>query len=756
MSYIYGWLITAPNQYQLSGGRDGLKNYYTYAYHIKNDDSYSNFKGMNYPYGDNIFFTDGHPLLSTLLKLCGDEASFTRTHSVGILNIILLLNVFLLFFVCYYLLKEFGVGKWVSLLFCLGMTLLSPQIFRMTGHFALSYSIALPLSWLFTVKFLKNKKRRDVLLLLLGTNLLWLFTHAYLGIICISFSLVIGVIDYFLENEGKLKGYLKLLSVLIVPVLLFLFVSKLSDSHTNRTDNPSGFFNYNAQIDDVFIAHHAPLRPVYDYITNNHVSLNFEAWSYIGLSTTLLFVYFVIRWLIQSVKNRKIEFQTVHLKEGKLKVSLLASLVLFVFALAIPFMLFPQLLEIIPFIKQFRSTGRFAWPFHFVALVISATIFQRFYEESKNNKRRILFTTLLLSAAFFNIIEGLPYHLEVGSFGTKDFNVLNYEMLSDEYQKSIKSIDSKKYQAIMTLPYYFQGSESFSRPSYDIPLEASMVLGYHTNLPVVNTNLGRTSIWENKNLVQLTSPNYYKKEVEKDFTDTRPLIIIKSNDPITQSETYIFSKCVLIKEGEFFSLYSLEVNELFKNNSKEIFQEFQDKRDELLNWKQFLVSNTSGFLYYNDFENLKSTKPFRDKGGFQSFKKGLNVYEEFAPGTFKMKQEYVLSLWMNNKEQDALNLWFRLILQSYNDETEEWEDLLTTFPEQAETIYGDWSLMEMPFNLENNSNKIRIITKGKDNSKASLYFDDLLIREKGVDVYKLYEDKKVLFYNNQEIHLTDN
>jgi hypothetical protein len=43
-----------------------------------------------------------------------------------------------------------------------------------------------------------------------------------------------------------------------------------------------------------------------------------------------------------------------------------------------------------------------------------------------------------------------------------------------------------------------------------------------------------------------------------------------------------------------------------------------------------------------------------------------------------------------------------------------------------------------------------IITKGKENAIQELFADDLLIKENGVDVYKLINDNE-LFYNNHQI-----
>jgi hypothetical protein len=48
--FFYHKIILAPNDVIFSEHRDGIKNYYTFYYHIVHDASYINFAGMNYPY----------------------------------------------------------------------------------------------------------------------------------------------------------------------------------------------------------------------------------------------------------------------------------------------------------------------------------------------------------------------------------------------------------------------------------------------------------------------------------------------------------------------------------------------------------------------------------------------------------------------------------------------------------------------------------------------------------------------------------
>ncbi|MES2622579.1 MAG: hypothetical protein V4615_17150, partial [Bacteroidota bacterium] len=46
---------------------DGYKNFYTLAYYVKHDRGF-HFSGMNFPFGENILFTDNQPFISLVLS----------------------------------------------------------------------------------------------------------------------------------------------------------------------------------------------------------------------------------------------------------------------------------------------------------------------------------------------------------------------------------------------------------------------------------------------------------------------------------------------------------------------------------------------------------------------------------------------------------------------------------------------------------------------------------------------------------------
>ena len=286
---------------------DGIKNYFTYAYQIKHGESYLNFSGMNYPYGEHFMYTDCHPVLANLFKFLSTKFDFVKEHSIGILNFLMILSILLTFIISYLLLLEFKISKWFSVLFAISITVLAPQIFRMGGHFSLSYSVAIPLSWLLLLKTQDAVRKYLFYILLFLNTIFWLFIHAYLGLIVLFFLLSLVSINFFREKakRSKLILYVTQFSVLIIPIIFFYLFTTLTDTHSGRTTNPSGFFLYNAEFDDVFLPHHPPISPVLDSLTGGVIDQEWEAWSYVGFPTTLLFATFLIWGVIQLIKRKK-------------------------------------------------------------------------------------------------------------------------------------------------------------------------------------------------------------------------------------------------------------------------------------------------------------------------------------------------------------------------------------------------------------------------------------------------------------------
>jgi hypothetical protein len=746
---FYYRILLAPNDFMFSDSGDGIKNYFTYYYHIKYDTNYLQFEGMNYPYGEHFLYTDCHPLPANILKFLGAQHPVFIEHAVGIVNFLMIFSILVTILLMYWILRSFMINSWFAIIMALGIGMLAPQLFRLEGHLALSYSAAIPITWALMILLRKYRTDRLFAIILVINNFIWLFIHAYLGMILIAFQFSVLISMAILHGNFRKEAYhyLTLVVAVVLPVIFFYFFTELTDIHGGRTKNPSGFFLYNAELDDVFLPHHPPLGPLLVKLTGGAIKLQWEAWSYVGMTITLMFFLVLIMAAVSIFRKNSRARLKVLFDQHFLNIYLLAATLVLLFAMAVPFKQFPQLLEAMPILKQFRATGRFTWVFFFVSTVFGATVLQRIYRWFKTGNKKTIGMAIAGLGALFMIVEGFPYHWEVSGRITDSPNLFRAEMLSGPYQNALDRIDAEKYQAILPLPFYYQGSESFARPRNDETVRASMVFSAQTGIPILGANLTRTSVPESKKIVQVVTPNFYKKPITDDLSDDRPLLVIRTSDEITDYEQMILEKCHNLYEGKRISVYWIEKAELFRDHSADIIDKYKNATTSASGI--FEITDSSSFLYYKDFESHIAEKQFRGTGAFQSMKKGKHVLAEFPPGTFDEEKTYATSIWMYNGFDDALNLWFRYIIEEYDERSNIWHETVF-FPEQAEVINGDWSLVEGSFRVHDSNNPVYIVTKGKADAKPPFIADDLLVREIHVDVYRR-DDAGILFYNNHQI-----
>ncbi len=225
---------------------------------------------------------------------------------------------------------------------------------------------------------------------------------------------------------------------------------------------------------------------------------------------------------------------------------------------------------------------------------------------------------------------------------------------------------------------------------------------------------------------------------------------MKTGANFTTYEKAIIEKAEPIDFADGLGIMRLSKEALFENEGPVIRARFEADSSQLNQRNGYFLSDTCSVLYHDGFENQDSPLPFAGNGGYHGLKKGENKLAVFTANTFLKDRDYDVSIWMHNGEKDALNLWFRFLIEEYDAPSNQWFRT-TFFPEFSEVIYGDWSLVEGSFRVHDPANVVQIVTRGKANSKATFNADELLIKDKGVKVFKLLDDEQTLFYNNHRI-----
>lgn len=736
MFLFYGKILVAPNSYLFSSGGDGIKNYYTYAFFIKNNKSNIEHEGMNYPYGENFMYTDCHPLQASILKYIANIFPSISNYSIRILNYALMLSFFLTAYILYLIFKALNINGYLAIIGAIGITLMSPQIYRLLGHLALSYSFVIPLTFYFLILYSKQTKLKYLIFLSLFLIVIF-FTHAYLGMIAaltvFTFAGLTLLIQ--LKNKVNVKSSLFLLLSSIIPILSFYLFVKLTDTHLNRTTNPWGIYDHHANFSTVFLPNNGWLNP----LTSN-LNRPWEGWSYIGLSAIFTLIFYLTLMVKKKLPNTT--FITFFNR------LLLSSILILCFSMLYPFeSLWVYLIEHFTIIKQFRAIGRFAWVFYFTTNILAIYLINYYlFNTSIKLKTKSIYAIMLLVAGVY-IFEGVGYYKKTSKEIVKSVNLLDINQTPIAFQKQIKQINPKNYQAIISLPFFYIGSDNYGNEATPESTKNAFLFSYHLNLPMVNAYLTRTSICESKKIMQMLSKGFYPKNIKNDLKSDKPFLIISAKKKLTESDLDLINKSKIIINDDNLQIFELPLNQLFKNTANDEINLFKNLKDSLQNKQNFLVSDSNLFFEYKSFDTLPSHQ-------YEGFQKHYNVLYEINGKALKDSTNYLARFWINikgkNCGQDLFNGMI-FFIENIND-TSEW-----IFPLHNATsshqIIEDWMLVEVPLKNINKKATYQLMIKGDDHSTKKYIIDDLLFYEEGGIIYK--QMPNYLFKNNHKIQKFD-
>jgi len=741
----YGEVLRAPNSVIFCDHGDGVKNYYTFLYHIRNDESAWSFTGMNHPYGEHVFFTDGHPALASLLRLIAVPFPGVTDHAAGILNVLLLLALPFCALCIFLVLRELRVRPWMAAACAFGIMLLAPQTQRLTGHLALAYSFFLPLAWWL---FMRVRRSERSWLPMLALGLLGLAgwgTHAYLGVMVAAFVAVMAIawaVTHRRDATQRKKAIMVLLSACITPTALFRTIIAITDHHIGRSQHPTGFLNYTAEPDDILLPFLPPLRPLLDELLPGMIRQQWEALAYIGMGTLLV----LLAWAIASMwRGRRKDPWPMELRVAKL-----AAMLLLLFAFGIPFKDAPSLLRAMPILEQFRALGRFTWPFFFVATITAVCLVDRWAVRASSRGWPVGSLLLACALPISFVIEGLPYQC-IATELTRTPNLFSLEHLPPEQRALMEHIPAERYQAVIPMPFFNYGSESFTRGSKDGITRAVLPISYHKRLPILGSILSRVSIPESKKILQVVSPRFYPKTIKDDITDDRPFLIIRSAEDLSAYELDLLRSAIVVDTTTAIKVYELSKAELFRNTADEVWSRFRSRDDLLTGLSGFSTTDSLGRFAYFDFEERNTNITHNGKGALETTKLGEQLIASVSMAGLERGDQAIASLWMYNGIEEALNqgLWLQVV-QHVNGK----EHVARIWPNEAEVVDGDWSLVELPFTVLSDDPQLIIRTRCDHYIQRPMIVDDVLVRRADSDVYRsdsLPDGRSVLFWNDHRV-----
>lgn len=756
---FYGKIIISPNSYMFCSSHDGMKNYYTYAYYIQNNHSYTNFEGMNYPYGENFTYTDCHPSLAFLLKLLHTLFPGLSHYSIGILNLLMILSLGLTAIVLYLLFRELKVTQLLSVLGAMAIMALSPQIFRITAHLALSYSFFIPLTIYLLLLYEKGTKRKTIFFFLTVSILLFFTIHAYMGMIAATlvFTYVfVSILNQLLkEKKINVAKHLWMLASAMIPVVLYYLIVKITDTHTGRTTNPLGILEYHAELGSVFLPVHSPFEKLKNTLFPGIIQPP-EGWAYIGLCTIIMLLFYIGTSVITSVKSKSITLNKIWIDNLPLRQLFISSIIILAFSMFVPFRWFnlQRMINYFDVIKQFRSLGRFAWVFYFISTIMLIYIINKAFQKLSEKKMRVPAYILAVVIPLSLFGEGWNYHQSHSKELIKSPNLFDINQVSETLKKDIESINTYHYQAILSFPFFYISCGNYQEEADYRIYNLSFLYSYHLNLPIVESYLTRTSLHESKNIMQLLASNFYYKNFQNDLPNDKPFLLLSLNGCLDSTETDYLKKATLLVKREEYSIYEINTKVFFENTASKEFETFNEVKDKLFEKDGFLVSDTSLFFKFIDFKNTESDISFSGNNGcYSGIQYKYHTLFSIEKGKLPLNRKYIARFWMYNDGENFGQdcLLGMIFYKKINGDKTIWLTPVSAI--NSHEINGKWSLVEVL--LENNDKEAsyELTYKGGDLGEKIIHIDELLFYDSELLIYRLdkTKNKTTLFKNNHRI-----
>ncbi|HRH36972.1 MAG TPA: hypothetical protein PK760_01420 [Flavobacteriales bacterium] len=740
ISYFYWHVLTAPNSVLFAGNGDGLKNYFTYAWHVDHDKGLLHFGGSGYPFGDHVFFTDGHPLLGWVLQ----AMPFLAPWKIGILNVSVLVSIVVCSWCLFGLLREFGVVPWAAALAALGLAALEPQVHRMTGHLSLAHCWMFPLAWYALVR---TRRSERWLLWSCVTGLVVLVAfliHPYAG-----FMSVLFIASYYLCSLGlrwrasfrSARTYVEPSIMAVVPLVLFLLIMNAGDVFVERPGQQIGMARYATQVASLVM----PVAPPLDAPVSTMLPLKDPDWEslcYLGLSSLLVLLAVAIAELGKLVGRKRKMFAM-----DELGVHLIAAFLVLLFAMQV----WQDLVgDRLPILSQFRASGRFAWPFYFVCGVFAVVRAHR-YLLVQTSVRRPLAVLGFVALLGFYAVEGWGQHAVISSMIGHERNPFLKSNNDGLFNEMLNSVSVSAPVAIIPLPYVQNGSDHYQRSAPDPLVALAYAVSEQAGVPLMSGNIIRTSHRNTRDLLAILTPSYFPKHMATRFSLGEHFVLLRDQGDVDPEEEQLWNRGTPLFQNERGALRTITAKDLFACDRDQRLADFTAMRPSLPASGECLISSARG-----------PAPPELVRQVFTSSDSMSNVVRSFqelrvlAPGELDTSLTYEVSFLFRAVDLDAVNISLILEHAEADGSDMHWEPLrdIRALPMQ---LADGWTVATMMFKPHSSTRSYKFLLHGPDDMHQRYSVHHLLVRPVVVDAWREGEwrGKSVVFLNNVPLANTD-
>lgn len=740
---VYYWFpILNANSISYGIYGDGYKNYYTLAYYLQNDHG-AHFTGMNYPYGENVLFTDNQPVMAWMLKALSQVYPGIAFHIHGFITYMAFFSIVVAAFFIMLSFAELNLNNWYAIIFTALIALLSPQLMRVMGHFSLSYNCFVPVLLYLLIKYFKGPKQNKYFTLIVSWTTFFSFVHLYFMAMGCMF-IMLSAAGAFFKDIKKLKQTWPFIGRLVLAGLLPFIALKtylfITDPIKDRPSAPFGFLEYNSSIYDIVLSQSSFTGEVAGKVLPaGLIHYSGEGMGYIGFIPVLCMLALPFIALVSFLK-KKHWFSTAY----PLYILLPAAFMVLLFAMAFPFSLdiFEKYYVLLPSaIKQFRALGRLSWVFYFTSSVFSVWMLLQLYSWLYSRKKlyghAVIIAIIAIWFADVNMVS-VRYARRI-----KEENTLTNETAErNELIENLKTAgrNTGNFQAILPLPIFLNGSEKLYLES-NLNLDA-MKASLYTGLPIACGQMSRTSEHQTFEIARLQADEYLAKDIVRTYPNNQPLLVMYSNGELNQSARQLLSKAAFLFKMGDISYYELPLA-AFTDKTDEAKAYFTSNKPRLIDHGGGLFSTDSiNHALYLNFDATPFNGAVFGKGAHDPTISNTCLFFDTLPNGIA-GTTYTLSVWAYS---DSRRPAFSETYVTQVDTAGKDIAYYTNCGKFSYNTFGKWVMCQLTFTLAHAKNKIYVATDPGYNT-----YDELMIRPSEATVITHIENDSVFMLNNYPI-----
>lgn len=687
-TYVLQIVVTQPGKIILEMGGDSMKNYYSFIQHAMFGEGFK-FSGMNYPYGENIIYADGQPLLSILLQKVGIS---TPESALIVIHITMAIGMFLCIVYNYKILRHYKVHSLVAMLTASLIAIMSPQIFRVLGHFGLSYMCMVPMMFYWSIKY-NDKGSLLYIFFIIIAGLFFSLLHPYLAAI-ITIWCIFYAIAYLITTKGNWSGKLRHVAPILATAALIMVFVKLvlvyTDPITDRSTHPYGMFSGCTTYLTLFSSNISPIWKAILGDGNYGDSLS-EGYGYPGLVVLIISFVAAITIIIRLLKGK--QALSISADVGFKPIWLVLALLAVILAHGAPLIWVKSSIDYIAALRQFRSMGRFVWLFYYIATIYAVVLMYRYYITAKSRNYKISYVALL---GISIIVWGIEAAAQINYIHKRELVAdYNYYYIINPEKDRIRGwgqfLEDKGYrvsdfQAIVGLPYYHIGSEKIwlqKENAWMATLTMQAALQLH--LPIMNVHMSRTSWSQTFSQVRLTSGLYSSKEVLDALPNNKLILVLYTDRVNLSDETHLLlntADSLGLYDDEAITVYALDPLKLKQacdsavNNALSIAKTIKGSS------KDTCIDCYDRAYIVDHFEEINAPQTLAGSGAFMS---------DMQPGN-EILRSYDLKPSDDTAVLYELSCWAKVSEDEYNSPTLK-ADLIDTAGKYIRTLFlhGSWS-----------------------------------------------------------------